>query len=687
MIKPEILAPAGSNEQLVAAVRAGADAVYMGYGGFSARAGADNPKGDELARAVGYCHERGVSVYVAMNTLILEDEWKSAVLAAQDICKSGADAVIVQDLGLAHLFLQSAPDMPLHASTQMTVHTPAGAVLLASQGFKRIVLARELSKTEMQEIVCSSPVETEVFVHGAMCMSVSGQCYLSSMLGGRSGNRGLCAQPCRLPFSAEGSNGYDLSLKDMSLVGHIPELAKMGVTSLKIEGRLKRPEYVAAAVAACKAAVCGQELSPRLLKNLEAVFSRSGFSDGYFTGKRGKVMFGFRRKDDVTAASSQVFAELHSLYREERRSVDLQASLKAHVGSALEVELSDGKNSVSVSGETVSAAQNAPTSEEQLRKQLCKTGGTPYFIEHADIKMQGNPFVAVTQINALRRSALEQLSALRRQKKVCEFDYRQEELCAHIADKTTIRASFSSIGQIPDSARMCELVFVPLEQCTAQPEAVKKLIESGFNVGVSLPGATFGQEQSIKEMLKKARKIGIESALVQNIGQILPAKDAGMKIHAGQRLNLTNSSSLAAVQALGIEDAALSFELTFSQIDMLGGDIKRGMLVYGHLPLMLTRNCPAANGSKSCAQCGGHGTITDRKGESFDVMCRMGCSELYNPVALCIFDKLNGANADFYMLWFTKESKDKAQQVFKAFAEQKKISGKATNGLYIRGIE
>lgn len=252
MNKPEILAPAGSFDSLTAAVRCGADAVYLGGRELNARRNAANFSDEELAQAVEYCHARGVKVYITLNTLVRDDEMETAMNAVRCACDVKADALILQDVGLTSLIRKAAPDMPLHASTQTSVQTLDGIKMLADMGFCRAVLPRELSKKEIEKIAAQSPIELEMFVHGALCMCLSGQCQLSAVLGSRSGNRGLCAQPCRLPFAADGGTGHDLSLKDMSLIEYLPELAQMGVLSFKIEGRMKRPEYVAAAVTACK---------------------------------------------------------------------------------------------------------------------------------------------------------------------------------------------------------------------------------------------------------------------------------------------------------------------------------------------------------------------------------------------------------------------------------------------------
>ena len=347
--KPEILSPAGSSESLIAAVRSGADAVYLGSKNFSARRNAENFGAAELKDAVGYCHERGIKVYLTLNTMIKSKELSSAFETAEEAYASGADGIIISDLGLADILRREIPDFPLHGSTQLSVHSPAALSILKEKGFSRIVLAREMSREQISEFceeAKKQKIETEVFVHGALCMSLSGQCLLSSMIGERSGNRGLCAGPCRLPFCANGSdkNRYDLSLKDLSLINHIDELKAIGVDSLKIEGRMKRPEYVAAATAVCRLRADGKE-DKALEKNLMKIFSRSGFSDGYFISNTGKEMFGTRTKDDVIS-SAEAIKQIHELYRKERNSVPLKMDFTAISGKPVRLTVTDGENTV-----------------------------------------------------------------------------------------------------------------------------------------------------------------------------------------------------------------------------------------------------------------------------------------------------------------------------------------------------
>lgn len=353
----EILAPAGSVESLTAAVRCGANAVYLGTKNFNARRNADNFDGSALKSAVEYCHQRNVKVYLTANTLVADDEMSSAYNTIKTALEYGVDAFIVQDLGVAKMIRQCFPSARLHASTQCSVNTPDGVNALKELGFKRIVVPREMSLEEIKEIREKTDVELEMFVHGALCMCVSGQCYMSAMLGGRSGNRGLCAQPCRLSFSADNSGSFDLSLKDLSLIDKIKEIESAGIISLKIEGRMKRPEYVAAAVTACKNAVCGN-YSARDEKILKSVFSRSGFTDGYFTGKR-QNMFGTRQKEDVVSAKD-VLKELSHLYDNENPLVPIDLKFECR-------EDLPAKLTASALGKTVTISSSVPKRQSTNR--------------------------------------------------------------------------------------------------------------------------------------------------------------------------------------------------------------------------------------------------------------------------------------------------------------------------------
>ena len=681
----EILAPCGSPDALTAAVRRGADAVYLGLDRFSARAYAGNFSDDELKYAVRYCRLHGVKVHTAVNTLVTDDELPGALEAAVGAYLAGVDAFIVQDLGLAALIKKACPDAELHASTQLTVHTPFGAKFLYSKGFDRVVLAREMSRGEIAEVVKSCPVQTEVFVHGALCMCVSGQCYLSAMLGGRSGNRGRCAQPCRLPFSVEGGTGHDLSLKDNCIIASLPELQRLGVTSAKIEGRMKRPEYVAAAVAACRSAADSGKADEDQLAALRSVFSRSGFTDGYYTARRGRAMFGTRRKEDVTSASSALLSELRASYKDEVRSRTVSFTFTLREGEPAKLEAKSGESSVRVLGKEPERALKVALSEENARARLMKTGGTAFSAGEIAVSVGEGLTLPASELNAMRREALEALTqALSEPPKRERTDVTVPKAAPHRrSGEPALRASFLRCD-IPEEFKACELLFVPL---FSPLEDILRLKESGFRVGVSVPRAVFGAEEKVEGALRELSQSGIFDVLCGNIGTAALAVSLGMRVHGSFSLNVFNTQSLAFLEEMGLTDAELSFELTAKQINRIGGTLRRGIVGYGRLPLMIMRNCPNKNGA-GCKKCGGRSTITDRRGKTFTLMCDGGCTELLNGDALVLSDKTDDfPGADFITLRFTDESPLECVRVLNAYRAAEKPSGTFTRGLYYRGVE
>ena len=589
--KIEILAPAGSHEQLVAAVRAGADAVYLGAGGLNARRNAENFSDyARLREAVEYCHASGVEVHLTANILVRDDEWSAARELTEQACALGVDAVIVQDAGLARYIRAAAPGLVMHASTQMSLHTPGGAMAAAEMGFQRAVLSRELSGREIAEITAASHIETEVFIHGALCMCVSGQCLFSAVLGGRSGNRGLCAQPCRLPFRVTGDkSGFDgcMSLKDMSHIGHIPDLEKWGVRSIKIEGRMKRPEYVAAAVTACRLMRDEGEVPPDLAQKLTAVFSRSGFTDGYFTGKRGRGMFGTRTKEDVVSASSSLLSSLHPLYKTEFSRIPLRMKLTAETENApSSLQADDGAgHSVSVTGDPPQPAQRAEFSEEYAARVLGKTGGTPYYLDTLQSGVGEGLTLPSSVLSAMKREALEKLNALRRAPRAVPFDDGAEE-CIPTPRRTfgngmpPLRVSFRSAEQVPDSMEGVSMAYLPLEtDAEALAQTAERLRRMNILPAVETPRGLFGAEKQIGQLTAQAAALGIHDSMIHNIGLLPVMKKHGMTIHGGFGLNVFNSRSLDEYAALGIADSELSLELTLGQIAALGSAQPRGMII------------------------------------------------------------------------------------------------------------
>ncbi len=557
----EILAPAGGEEQLQAAVRAGADAVYLGMRRFNARRGARNFDEEGLRGAVSYCHARGVDVHVALNTLLLDGELEAALNELASIARCGADAVIVQDLGVARLVRARCPDLPLHASTQLAVHNAAGARLLEGLGFTRVVLARELTLAEIETICASTALEVEVFVHGALCMCVSGCCYLSAMLGGRSGNRGRCAQPCRLPFTANGRE-YALSLKDMSHLAQLAALRRAGVCSVKIEGRMKRPEYVAAAVQACRAARAGEEYDAQRLRD---AFSRSGFTDGYLTGRRTLAMFGHRTREDVAATQSAA-----ALPRGEFAGVPVSMSVVVQDKAPVRLEVTDGARTVCVSGEPPETAQNRPADEQSVRQSLAKTGGTPFYLERLTAQIGRGLAVRGGALNALRREALARLLEARAQFVPKAFAAGPlSPKAAHLPCAVpAVRLRAQRVEQIPPGAD-AQRIILPLEEILREPRCVERF---GDALVAEIPALVFpAREETVRAQLERIRGLGVRRALCENPGAIALAKDACLRPLGGHGLNPLNSEALEALEKLGVEDVTVSFELSLEKIRALGG--------------------------------------------------------------------------------------------------------------------
>lgn len=682
----EILAPAGTMEALTAAVRCGADAVYLGGKLLNARRNAANFEEEALRQAVRYCHGHGVKVYLTLNTLARDQEMQEAEHMLALSCSAGVDALIIQDLGIAKLARACVPGIPMHASTQMSVQTLAGLEELAALGFTRAVLPRELSFAEIREIASRAPLELEMFIHGALCMCVSGQCYLSAMLGSRSGSRGLCAQPCRLPFAAPGGTGHDLSLKDLSLIEHIRQLHAAGVHSFKIEGRMKRPEYVAAAVTACRQALEG-EVAPALAAQLQAVFSRSGFTDGYFTARRGRPMFGVRGREDV-AAAAPVLKELARLYEKERPLIGVSFSLCVQPGTPPTLHACARGVRTDVQAETPpEPARSRPLEEVTAARQLSKCGGTPFYAKEITCDIAPGFTLPAAQLNALRRAALDALALQLEKTHQTPFHparHPSVQRRPQPQHSTAWYARFADYTQLPANLSAYTCVYLPLH---TPPEQLGRLVSAGHPIAVEIPRGLFGQEATARARLAAAKKAGVAAALAHTLDGVRIAREAGMEIHGGFGLNLFNTAALMQAEALGISRAVLSFELTFAQAAALGGSLPRGLLAYGRFPLMLTRNCPLANGYR-CASCGQDGAITDRKGVSFPIRCTDGCSELLNSRPVYLADRLAEIrNIDYLLLYFTQESPEACAHILAQYQQHAAPSGEYTRGLYYRGVE
>lgn len=678
MKNTEILAPAGGREQLIAAVRCGADAVYLGTQRFNARNNASNFSAEELNAAVTYCHERNVSVYVTMNTLVTDNELCDVIEEIKMIAESGADAVIIQDLGVAALWKKYCPSMKLHASTQMTIHNLIGALEAERLGFSRIVLARELSFEEIKTIAENVNAEIEVFVHGALCMSVSGTCLLSSMIGSRSGNRGRCAQPCRLNFNVNGRE-YALSLKDLSLAENIKDLENAGVKSFKIEGRMKRPEYVAAAVTAIRNAREGKAVD---MESLRAVFSRSGFTKGYFEEKRTLEMFGYRRHEDVTAMTG-ILKEMTALYKNEISKIPLDISFSADRNGSRAV-FSDGTNDVTVTGDIPAEARTKPLDDEFVTKCMSKLGGTYFYLKNIVTDIDDGLSLSASQLNNMRREGLERLCQLRQTKKAYKIVTPEEtkKTFSAVSRTQTIRMRFELFSQAFDDEKTDKII-LPMTEILKHPESVELF---GRKLICELPFLVFGaDEKRFNDCLEKLRNIGVQSVIADNIGTLSAAKKAGFTVHGGHGLNVLNSAALEEYISLGCTDITTSPELMMSYFDKLVSPVPKGVIGYGYLPLMRFRACPSQS-KDGCRDCKGFTTVKDRLGIDFYIICSSKkYSSLLNSVPVYIGDKPHG-RADFVTLYFTAEKQNRCRAILDAFCKGEGLNTKKTGGLYYREL-
>ena len=689
MSKIEILAPVGNEEMLRAAVFSGADAVYLGFSGFNARTSANNFNADTLKDAVAFCHARGVAVHVALNTTVYGGELPALEQAIRAVAASGADAVICQDLAVATLIGKIAPQLPRHGSTQMSVHSLQGALELKELGFTRVVLARELSMPEVEHITKHCGIETECFVHGALCMCVSGQCYMSAFLGGRSGNRGSCAGPCRLPFEAnalpEGKPGrlHHLSLKDNSVIDKLDKLQALGVASAKIEGRLRTPEYVAAAVSACLAGREGRAYDRDLLKN---AFSRSGFTSGYLDGKIDGTMFGVRSEADAEQ-TKKTLPMLRELYRRERSRVPVRMKLEIEEGGEkLTVMDADGNKAFAYGDAEPQPARTDPT--ESLHRSLAKTGGTPFAASAEDItvEMDGGPwFVPGSTVNELRREALDAL--LKKREVLRPWPTTDEHVPAlplrTLPPRRTLRARFENWEQVPERALDgIEYLILPIAQADRVPREwrAKTLLE--------LPRVMFGcLEEDTARRIAATQDAGFAGYEVSNIAHLRLCR--GLPMSGSFGLNITNQLAAQFYADNGLGSMLILPEVKDGDISTIapthdGRPVPTGVLVYGHMPLMVTRACPLQN-IHDCAHCDKTGVLTDRKAKKFPVRCGLGVRTIYNPVPIYMGDKPGALTVDYGVAYFTLESREEAAQILDMIRTHAPFEGDFTRGLYFKG--
>lgn len=740
--KVEILAPAGSFESMKAAVAAGADAVYMGGSRFGARAYAENPDEDKMLEAIDYVHLHGCRLYMTVNTLMKDGEMEELYDYLAPYYRHGLDAVIVQDMGVFSYIKEHFPDLPIHASTQMTVTGALGADLISRMGASRIVTARELSLEEIRRIYDETGVEIESFVHGALCYSYSGQCLFSSLIGGRSGNRGRCAQTCRLPFGVKRDRQilnrkdekYVLSLKDLCTLDILPDVLEAGVFSLKIEGRMKSPRYTAGVVSIYRKYVDrylqrgrkGYRVDPEDRKALLELFDRGGQTEGYYRKHNGRDMVVLREKPAFREENRELYQYLDKTYVEAERKEMVQGFVSVREGEPLSLTLSstgrlDGElHAVTVTGSVVQAAQNAPATEERIAKQVKRTGGTPFTFEALDVELSGNPFVPVQELNDLRRHAFVQLEAelLSPYRRTCG-DKPAGQSGARYAENRAKKAIERPTGS-------AYAITVSLER----PDTLTAVLSCTEVTNVFLDSAEFGAE-GWKQAAERCHQSGKKCFLVlphiyraeaaqyfeENKDRFLQAGFDGAVIRAWEEIELLNhfAPELPLVLDFGsytMNRRAEAFicrmapgrPLTFTvPVELNSRELEtRGcsgseLLVYGAIPMMVTAQCM----KKTVEKCTGKPEVLhlrDRMGKEFPVKnhCRFCYNTIYNSSPLSLLrdkKRIDGLGPESLRLSFTTEDAQTVISVIHAFAgtflegKETELSGEFTRGHFKRGVE
>ncbi len=696
----EILSPAGSPEGVIAAVQNGADAVYMGFGDYNARRNAKNFTTEEFRKASEYCRARGVKIYVTFNTLVSDRELPALAEQAKTACRCGADAFIVQDLGALRAVRQAAPEVAVHASTQMSIHNLEGVKLAAAMGITRVVLSRELSRKEIAYICKHAPIETEVFAHGALCMSYSGQCYMSSVIGRRSGNRGLCAQPCRLNYSTSGHAAeYLLSMKDNCLIDYLEELEKMGVSCIKIEGRMKRPEYAAIVTGVYSRAVKDKKSpSAEDMRALESAFSRQGFTDGYYTSNHGQEMFGVREEEKK--GDQVIFATARKNYLNgEFQRVPVRFVGIIHQGEPVKLAAADDKgNSASTEGLVPEPAFHKELTATALQTQLHKTGGTPFYCIGVRSVLDSGLSIPTSAINEMRRDILAELMEKRKYlepRKEGEFVPGNRLL--NREDKPVLTVSVLKLSQLSKelAALKPRILYVPVEELVKDKdkEVLAPFLEDPeITVAVRVPRVIFDSEKKgVTSLLNAVQEMGVKEALVGNLGHLQYVKGLGFEPRGDFGLNVFNSQALKTVKDLGFISATLSFELRIEAIRDLSKAINTEMIVYGRLPLMLTENC-VIKGNTGVCSCDNFSGLRDKQGASFPVVQEYKCRNVVlNSKKLFLGDKRDetaklGLWAE--RLMFTTENANECVSVMKRYLKEGDYEpGSYTRGLYYRGVE
>jgi len=683
----EVLAPGGSMEGIRAAVNAGADAIYAGGRAFGARAYAQNPQQDDLLEAIDYCHLHGAKLYLTVNTLLKEKELQEQLYEyLAPVCEHGVDAVLVQDFGVFHFLKREFPDLPLHASTQMTVTGEDGVRLLKEMGAQRVVLSRELSLQEIRQIRRSVDVELETFVHGALCFCYSGQCLMSSLIGGRSGNRGRCAQPCRLPYELYEGNPenktdrtgrllsrkgeqYLLSPKDICTLQILPDLIDAGIASLKIEGRMKSPEYAAGVTAMYRRYVdlylekgrAEYRVDPEDEKILTQLFSRGPYSEGYYSSRNGREMMVLREqkkeKGDTLRASQEAVARIHDRYAK-TPDIPVKGYARIHAGEEMSLRVSRSVDHagmtdrdeccVTVCGAIPSEAQSRPMDQDSVRKQLTRTGDSPFTFESLEIDLHDGLFVPLKELNVLRRSALEMLeekilSGYRRKPSVRKQDYCG---CAGTENQSerldvvhpSVTASVCTMSQLETVLEADDIGGVYLDLPISSTETVRRVQESGRKAYIMMPPVWRADTVRVFEKTVDPELAEMADGYLlrsfDQIGYLLHNPGKRQEFIADAGLYTWNSEARHQLRELGITADTVPNECTMHELSDRGCAGSE-CVIYGYQVLMISAQCLTKT-TTGCSHKRGVRWLKDRKGVYFPVRneCGICTNYIYNSVPL-----------------------------------------------------
>ena len=724
----EVLAPGGSMEGIRAAVNAGADAVYAGGRAFGARAYAQNPEQDALFEAIDYCHLYGAKLYLTVNTLLKEKELQSQLYDyLAPVCEHGVDAVLVQDFGVFHFLKKEFPDLPLHASTQMTITGEDGVRLLHEMGAQRVVLSRELSLEEIRQIHQQVDVELETFVHGALCYCYSGQCLMSSLIGGRSGNRGRCAQPCRLPYefpvsemNAQEARGkkaqpqYLLSPKDICTLRILPDLIDAGIASLKIEGRMKSPEYAAGVTAMYRKYVDlylekgrgGYSVDPEDERLLTQLFSRGPYSQGYYSRRNGRDMIVLkeRRKEkgDALRASQEAVGKIHDRYTPSPKiPVNGYARICSDGPMTMTVELDvPGGVHVEASGAAASKAVNHPAVEEGVRRQLMKTGDTNFEFASLQIDLEDGLFIPVKQLNDLRRSALEKLEA-----KILESFRRPPAVRKAAKSPASWPQSAEQTGPVhPDiTASVCSMpqldavlqenrvkgVYLDLSLCSA--DILDKVRSSGRKVYVMMPPVWRADTvRTFERCMGSSLPEKTDGLLLRSFDQLgyIRRREQdlrGLELIADAGLYTWNREARHQLRCLGITTDTLPYECTIHELRDRGCEGSE-CVIYGYQTLMISAQCLV----RTTIGCRHQETVRfmkDRRGVLFPVRndCGICTNTIYNSVPLelvSLREEIASLGAGSLRYHFTIESGEETARILRG-----ELPEHITRGHFRKGVE